>query len=52
MGGSGGNTGMLFLRTPDNKQWFIGGLHDPAVAHAICEAINFALDLCETPDKP
>jgi hypothetical protein len=50
-GGSGGNTGMMFIRTPDGKQWFFGGVHDTAVAHALVEAVNFALDLCETPDQ-
>jgi hypothetical protein len=52
IGGSGGAQGMLFVHTPDGKEWFVGGANDPAVARAIALAVNFALDLCETPDTP
>jgi hypothetical protein len=50
VGGSGGSQGMLFLRTRDGATWFIGGANDGAVAHALVEAVNFALDCCERPD--
>lgn len=44
-GQSGGSGGMLFLTTPDGKEWFLGGAGDPAIARAIAEAVNLALDL-------
>lgn len=46
-GASGGAGGMLFLRTADGKEWFIGGAGDPAVAHALADAVNLVLDLSE-----
>jgi len=46
-GESGGSGGMLFLRTPDGKEWFIGGSSDPAVTRATAAAVNLVLDLCE-----
>lgn len=47
VGGSGGTTGMMFLRTQDGKQWFMVGITDEAIAHAVLAAVNFALDCCE-----
>jgi hypothetical protein len=44
-GQSGGSGGMLFLSTPDGKEWFWGGAEDPAMARAIAEAVHLALDL-------
>jgi hypothetical protein len=38
---------MLFLRTADGKEWFIGGSGDPAVAQALADAVNLVLDLSE-----
>lgn len=46
-GQSGGSGGMLFLRTPDGKEWFVGGSSDPAVTRATAAALNLVLDLCE-----
>jgi len=47
MGGSGGATGMIFLRMHDGREFFIGGTNDAAVGDAIVHAVNFALDLCD-----
>jgi hypothetical protein len=46
-GQSGGSGGMLFLRTPDGAEWFLGGAGEPAVARAIADAVNLVLDLSE-----
>ena len=48
-GGSGGSTGMLFLRLPDGTEFFLGGVNDRITAKAVAEAVNFALDLCDEP---
>jgi len=47
VGGEGGNQGMLFIRTPSGEQYYLGGANDTAMAQAICDAVNFALDCCE-----
>lgn len=41
---------MLFLKMRDGATWFIGGANDGAVAHALVEAVNFALDCCDRTD--
>ena len=46
-GGSGGCTGLLFLRLPDGTQFFLGGVNDNVSVEAVVEAVNFALDLCD-----
>ncbi|HVE70638.1 MAG TPA: hypothetical protein VNI54_04655 [Thermoanaerobaculia bacterium] len=46
-GQSGGSGGMLFLTTPEGKEWFIGGVGDQALAHAVAEVVNLALDLSD-----
>lgn len=45
MGERGGATGMIFRRTRDGAEVFIGGTNDAAVGDAILHAVNFALDL-------
>lgn len=49
IGGSGGGEGMLFVRAKDGAKFFIGGANDAAVAQAIVDAVNFALDCCDPP---
>jgi transcriptional regulator with XRE-family HTH domain len=44
IGGSGGASGMIFVRTPDKRQFYIGGAH-AEIAEAIAEAVNLVLDL-------
>ena len=41
--GSGGNSGMMFIRMPGREDWFIEGVNYPDMAHAIADAGNFAL---------
>jgi len=43
--GSGGASGMLFVETPANEEFYIGGAHTDD-AHAIAAAVNLVLDLC------
>lgn len=44
--GSGGASEMLFIETPTNEEFYIGGAHTEE-AHAIAAAVNLVLDLCD-----
>ena len=44
VGASGGARGMLFIRTSDKEEFFVGGAQ-PDIAHALAEAVNLVLDL-------
>jgi transcriptional regulator with XRE-family HTH domain len=44
VGGSGGASAMVFVRTPDGKQFYAAGAH-AEVATAVAAAVNLVLDL-------
>lgn len=44
--GSGGSNGSISERTPDGKEWHVGGAVTEEEAHAIVAAVNFVRDLC------
>jgi len=44
--GCGGSNGSISERTPDGKEWHIGGSVTEEGARAIVAAVNFVRDLC------
>ena len=44
--GCGGSNGSISERTPDGKEWHVGGAVTEEDARAIVAAVNFVRDLC------
>ena len=44
VGGSGGASGMVFLRHPDGREFFLGGLNGGR-SERLARALNLVLDL-------
>lgn len=42
----GGSNGSISERTPDGKEWHVGGAVTEEEARAIVAAVNFVRDLC------
>lgn len=43
VGGSGGASGMVFLRRPDGSEYFVGGFH--GASKTLVEALNLVIEL-------